>query len=423
MSFRQWDINLKVRLLGEAFVQISFWTVFPFLAIYFAETMGVTTASVLLMLSQIIAVAFGLFGGFFADHFGRKQMMLIAIVGEVIGYGIFAIASHPGIDSAIIGFIGFTVASLFSNIYQPAAQAMVADVVEPKNRSYVFSVFYMMTNIAVVIGPLIGAVFFTNHRFWLLIIVTCGASLLFLLLFLFSHETMPAETADSKKPLTLKQVLSGQFADYRVIFTDQVLLLFILAGILISQTFMQLDLFIPIHITETVDEAALFSLGNMAVTLSATELFGLVVAINGGIVALCTVLVTKWMMRYQEKYVFAGSSILYGLSILLMGLFPYPWMYIVSIIIFSLAELMTVGIAQNFVSIIAPEHQRAMYFSAAQLRFSIGRVLAPLSITLTGLIGSRETTYILAFIAFLSALIYLLMYRLYAKKAMKAASI
>ena len=98
-------------------------------------------------------------------------------------------------------------------------------------------------------------------------------------------------------------------------------------------------------------------------------------------------------------------------------------MYIVSIIIFSLAELMTVGIAQNFVSVIAPKHQRAMYFSAAQLRFSIGRVLAPLSITLTGLIGSRETTYILAVVAFLSAGIYLLMYRLYAKNEMKEVSI
>ena len=423
MKIRHWDINLKIRLLGEAFVQISFWTVFPFLAIYFAETMGVTTASVLLMLSQIIAVAFGLFGGFFADHFGRRRMMLIAIAGEVIGYGIFALASHPGIDSAIIGFIGFTIASLFSNIYQPAAQAMVADVVESQHRSYVFSVFYMMTNIAVVLGPLIGAIFFTNHRFWLLVIVTCGASLLFLLLFLFSHETLPEEAGVSKKPLTIKQVLRGQLADYRIIFNDRVLLLFILAGILISQTFMQLDLFIPIHITETVDEATLFSIGNVIVTLNATELFGLVVAINGGIVALCTVLVTKWMMTYQEKYVFAGSSILYGISILLMGLYPYPWMYMVSIVIFSLAELMTVGIAQNFVSTIAPKHQRAMYFSAAQLRFSIGRVLAPLSITLTGLIGSRETTYILAFVAFVSAIIYLLMYRLYAKKEMKAVSI
>ena len=397
--------------------------VFPFLAIYFAETMGVTTASALLMLSQIIAVACGLFGGFFADHFGRRRMMLIAIAGEMIGYGIFAMASHPAINSAMIGFLGFTIASLFSNIYQPAAQAMVADVVESKNRSYVFSVFYMMTNIAVVVGPLLGAIFFTNHRFWLLVIVTCGASLLFLLLLLFSHETLPEGAASNKKSLTLKQVIKGQAADYGVIFTDRVLLLFILAGILISQTFMQLDLFIPIHINETVDTATLLSIGDFVVTLSATELFGVVIAINGGIVALCTVFVTKWMIRYPEKYVFAASSILYGLSILLMGLFPYPWMYIVSIAIFSLAELMTVGIAQNFVSTIAPIHQRAMYFSAAQLRFSIGRVLAPLSITLTGLIGSRETTYILAFIAFISAIIYLIMYRLYAKTAMKEASI
>ena len=423
MSIRHWDTNLKVRLLGEAFVQIAFWMVFPFLAIYFAETMGITTASALLMLSQVIAVVCGLFGGFFADHFGRRRMMLLAIGGEAMGYGIFALASHPAIDSAMFGFIGFTIASLFSNIYQPAAQAMVADVVEPKNRSYVFSIFYMMTNIAVVVGPIIGAIFFTNHRFWLLVIVTCGAIFLFLLLYFFSRETIPDREAATSKSLSFKQVVKGQFADYRVIFTDRVLLLFILAGILVSQTFMQLDLFIPIHITETVDEATLLSLGNLIVSLNATELFGFVVALNGGIVALCTVLVTKWMMTYREKYVFAGSSILYGISILLMGLFPYPWMYIVSIIIFSLAELMTVGIAQNFVSVIAPKHQRAMYFSAAQLRFSIGRVLAPLSITLTGLIGSRETTYILAVVAFLSAGIYLLMYRLYAKNEMKEVSI
>lgn len=423
MRIRDWDINLKIRLLGEAFVQIAFWMVFPFLAIYFAEKMGVTTASALLMLSQVVAVIGGLFGGFFADHFGRRRMMLIAIAGEVAGYGIFALASHPAIDSVIIGFTGFTIASLFSNIYQPAAQAMVADVVESKNRSYVFSVFYMMTNIAVVVGPIFGAIFFTNHRFWLLVMVTCGASFLFLLLYFFSRETIPDRAETTHYPHSLKQVIKGQFSGYGVIFTDRVLLLFILAGILVSQTFMQLDLFIPIHITETVNQASLLSLGNVQISLNATELFGLVVALNGGIVALCTVLVTKWMMTYREKYVFAGSSILYGISILLMGIFPYPWMYIVSIIIFSLAELMTVGIAQNFVSVIAPKHQRAMYFSAAQLRFSIGRVLAPLSITLTGLIGSRETTYILAFVAFLSAGIYLFMYRLYAKKGIKEVSI
>ena len=162
--------------------------------------------------------------------------------------------------------------------------------------------------------------------------------------------------------------------------------------------------------------ATLFQIGNWSFTVNATELFGLIIAINGGMVALLTVSVTKWMMNYSEKFSFACSSILYGLSILVMGLIPHPWVYIVCIIIFSLAELMTVGIQQNFVTQIAPSHQRGMYFSAAQLRFSIGRVLAPLSITITAFFGTKITSLLLAFIALIAAVIYMNMYSMYQKQ-------
>ena len=418
MKFKQWDINLKIRLIGEAFVQISFWTVFPFLAIYFANSFGSGTASFLLMFSQILAVICGLFGGFFADRYGRRRMMLIAILGETVGYGIFALASFDKLDSAMLGFIGFTLASLFSSLYQPAAQAMIADVVESKHRSYVFSVFYMMTNIAVVIGPLIGSVFFIQHRFELLLFVTMGAGLLFILLYSFSHETAPIMVSAKNSEVgtfSLKNVILQQVKDYRIIFKDPILLLFIIAGVLVSQTFMQLDLFIPLHITESIDQATLFRIGDWSFTVNATELFGLIVAINGGMVALLTVSITKLMMNYSEKFSFACSSVLYGVSILVMGLFPHAWVYILCIIIFSLAELMTVGIQQNFVTNIAPSHQRGMYFSAAQLRFSIGRVLAPLSITITAFFGSKITAFILALIALLAAFIYIKMYNMYQK--------
>ena len=419
MPFKQWDINLKVRLIGEAFVQISFWTVFPFLAIYFTNSFGSGTASLLLIFSQILAVVCGLFGGFFADRYGRRRMMLIAILGETIGYGIFALASFKQLDSAIIGFVGFTLASISSSFYQPAAQAMIADVVESKHRSYVFSVFYMMTNIAVVIGPLIGSVFFINHRFELLLFVTLGAGLLFFLLYKYSYETAPmvlSNNTEQTSKIGMKEVFVQQIRDYRIIFKDRILLLFIIAGVLVSQTFMQLDLFIPILLTETINSATLFQIGNWSFTVNATELFGLIIAINGGMVALLTVSVTKWMMNYSEKFSFACSSILYGLSILVMGLIPHPWVYIVCIIIFSLAELMTVGIQQNFVTQIAPSHQRGMYFSAAQLRFSIGRVLAPLSITITAFFGTKITSFILAFIALVAAFIYMNMYSMYQKQ-------
>lgn len=416
MRFRDWDINLKVRLIGEAFVQISFWMIFPFLTIYFSESFGRGITSILLMISQIIAVICGLFGGYFADQYGRRRMMLIAVSGEAVGYGIFAIASIPSLDSPILGFIGFTVASLFSNFYYPAAQAMIADVVDSKHRSYVFSIFYMMVNIAVVIGPLLGAIFFTHYRFELLLMVTFGAVLLFVLLFKYSHETAPRvvkQVDRTKKQDNWMEVLAQQIKDYRIIFKDRILLLFIIGGILLAQIFMQLDLFIPIHLTDTIDQATLIHWGDFNWTVNGTELFGVVIAINGAMVATLTVLVTKAMNKYSDKLAFVGSALLYGLSILLMGIFPFAWMYIFCIVLFSFAELMTVGIQQNFISELAPDNQRAMYFSAAQMRQSIGRVIAPFSITLSALIGSRLTTIFLALTAITAAFIYIKMYHLY----------
>lgn len=56
--------------------------------------------------------------------------------------------------------------------YQPASQAMIADVVKPEHRSHVYSVFYMMINIAVVIGPIIGAVVFHDFTVETLLAIT-----------------------------------------------------------------------------------------------------------------------------------------------------------------------------------------------------------------------------------------------------------
>lgn len=417
MKIRDWDINLKIRLLGEAFLSIFFWMVFPFLTVYFSESFGRGLTSILLMVSQVIAVFCGLFGGYFADHFGRRKMMLIAVAGEVIGYGLFAVASLPIFHSPVLGFIGFSLASLFSNFYYPAGQAMIADVVEEKYRSYVFSVFYMMTNIAVVIGPLIGSFFFEKYRFELLSIVTFACMILFVLLFRYAHETAPeSQTSTASQSISWKQVAKSQVKDYSIILTDKVFFLFIIAGILLSQTFMQLDLFIPLKINDTIETATLLSIGQFQWTVTNSNLFSLVLAINGGMVATLTVIATKIMMNYKESTAFISSAMIYGVSILLFGVFRNPWIYIFSIVLFTVAELLTVGIQQNFVSMLAPEDKRAMYFSAAQLRMNLGRVIAPISITLGAWLGYSATAVILAIFCFLAAWIYGKMYKIFSEK-------
>ncbi|MBA3926921.1 MDR family MFS transporter [Listeria rustica] len=415
MKFKTWDINLKVRLFGEALLDISFWAVFPFLTIYFSDSIGRQTTSLLLILSQALSVITALLGGYFADTYGRKRMMSISVIGEGAGFLIFAIAATTMFHSPYIAFFGFMIASIFMSFYQPASQAMIADVVKPEHRSHVYSIFYMMINIAVVIGPIIGALVFNNYTSQTLLAIVLADLLLLILLTKFGHETAPMaldkELRKAQREKKIGTVLMEQLRNYKLIFKDKVFFLYIIAGVIISQSFMQLDLLFPLYITEVIGDSSIFS-----IQLTGEQLFGFIVSINGFCVALLTVFFTRMMSRYREKLVFMNSSFLYGIAILLFGIATGPWGAILAIILFSFAELMTVGIQQNFVAKIAPDDKRAMYFSAAGLRYTFGKVIAPLAITLSTLVGYFATFATIAVLAVISGFIYFYMYSLYEKQ-------
>ena len=51
---------------------------------------------------------------------------------------------------------------------------------------------------------------------------------------------------------------SAPMKDYGIIFRDKTFLLFIIAGVLAAQTFMQLDLLLPVYMKEFVQNQTLF---------------------------------------------------------------------------------------------------------------------------------------------------------------------
>jgi MFS family permease len=418
MRIRDWDSNLKVRLFSEALINITFWMFFPFLTIYFAEEFGKSKAGFLLVFSQIFSVIANLMGGYCADRFGRKRMMVLSAIGQGLSFLVFAAASSPWLQSPWIGFIAFAFAGVFGSFYWPASQAMVADVVKEEDRSNVFAIFYTSINVAVVAGPILGAIFYVNYRFQLLLFAGFACILVGFILAKWTRETAPVQKEDTLlADRKWYYFLQNQLKDYTLIFKDKTFLLFIIAGVLAGQTFMQLDLLIPVYLKDVVHNQSLFSVGNWSFTVSGERAFGIVLAENGLVVVLLTVFVTKWMTIYKERNVFVLSSVIYAISMVLFSQTHWIWGFIFAMFIFTFAELMGVGIQQSFVSKLAPEHMRGQYFAAASLRFTISRTIAPLSIPLTVLIGYDWSFLLLGLLALASAGLYWLMFHSFEKKA------
>jgi DHA1 family multidrug resistance protein B-like MFS transporter len=233
------------------------------------------------------------------------------------------------------------------------------------------------------------------------------------------RETVPFYSIESDGSMKWYQFLREQIRSYGIIIRDKTFLLFIVAGILVGQTMMQLDLLIPVYTKEVVEKQTLFSIGDYSVLLSGEKAFGLLISENGLLVALFTVWVTKWMSHYRERSVFIWSSIIYGISIMMFGQTTNIWGLIIAMAVFTFAELMTAGIQQTFISKLAPEEMRGQYFAAASLRWTIGRTIAPLSITITVWLSYQWTFLILSVLAFFSAFIYSIMFQRFEKQQAK----
>ncbi|WP_270182430.1 MDR family MFS transporter [Alkalihalobacillus sp. CinArs1] len=411
MKLRDWDRNLKIRLFGEGMINVLFWMFFPFMAIYFSDSFGKGMAGLLLVLSQVFGVLANLVGGYCADKYGRKRMMVIAAYGQGITFLLFAYANSPWLDSPMLTFISFSILGIFGALYWPASHAMVADVVDEKDRNTVFAVFYTALNISVVVGPILGGIFFFQYRFGLLLTAAIVSFGIAVVISTFIRETAP-EQMDKKlvKDSSTKWYgfMKEQLRDYKVIVQDRVFLLFILAGIFVAQTFMQLDLLIAVYLSESVPEqSVLFN-----IQADGKQIFGWLIAENGLLVALLTVYMTTRMNHFKEKTVFIASCFIYTFSMLVFGFTTHVWVLVFAMFLFTMAELMVVGIQEGFVSRLAPEHMRGQYFAAASLRFTIGRTIAPLAIPLTALVGFTWTFSIIGLLAIIAALLYYVMFRL-----------
>ncbi|SFS96123.1 Predicted arabinose efflux permease, MFS family [Marininema halotolerans] len=398
---------MRWRLAGEFIQNMIFWCIFPFMALILTQWIGVSKAGLYLALSQVFAVIAGLIGGTLADRWGRKSVMTLTSLGFVVALVIFLVGSW--FQSVVLYWSAFTLLSVCNALYVPASRAMVSDLVPIHERNQVYARFYTFFNIAVISGPIIGSlVFFRYPLPFFSVAVVLGWVIVWITLL---KTTETRQLQDNALPGERKSFWSDNLSAYRQVVKDPVLFLFILSGVFVAQAFMQLEILFPLMVKERL------AVGTFAGwEIQANDFFAWMLSLNGILVVLFTSGMAKWMKSMPQKWVFIISSWLYGLSILVFAESKGYMIVIIGIVIFTLAELMIVSVQEGFVSEIAPDDRRGTYFAAAQLRFVLGRLIAPQFLILLPLLGMKGTLLVIALFPMVSGFLYGGMFSLWTKK-------
>ena len=162
--------------------------VVPFLTIYIGERMGlgVRFATAAMGVYGLGAIIGTVVGGHLADQLGRRIVMLLALSGSAAILIVYSfLGSAVGILVATLCF------AVVGETYRPAAQAMVADLVEPAKRPHAYALIYVSINLGFAIGPLVGGLL-AQYSFQWLFWGDAGTSFIFALIILFTiRETLP----------------------------------------------------------------------------------------------------------------------------------------------------------------------------------------------------------------------------------------
>ncbi|WP_107839201.1 MDR family MFS transporter [Metasolibacillus meyeri] len=391
-----WDTSLKIRLGGETLFHLFYWMYFPFIAIYFSQSLGKGWTGLLMMLPPVISLVAGMVGGSLTDRLGRRTMMLWGTAMRCTMFVLFA--SSPFIWLDYMAFLGITIGT---SIYKPASDAMVADLVPAIYKKEVFAAFLTGSNIGAVIGPILGAWLFFNYRE--LLLWGCALILIIYFLFILIKVKESAPISNEKMPISVVAECKSCVA----ILKDRLFACYLVAGIFSVIAIMQLDLYLAIYVFEYVPTQTIWS----RLTLSSQEILGWMLGINDCMFVLFVLPTAIWLKKWTDRNVFIFSCLLAGIGIFLVGFTTSFWMLLIWTVVFTFGEIIRAPVLYNFVSEYAPVNARGQYMVASNMQFTIGHFLAPMTVTLSAWLSPIFIFGGILLCAFISMLLYMMLYK------------
>ncbi|MER7912723.1 MFS transporter [Streptomyces sp. NPDC096068] len=323
------------------------YLVTPFL-VFFLASRGVTGPDTSYVLGALGAghLLGPAVGGVLADRVGRRPTMLIGLTGTAAAQGALFLA--PGVwtmaaAALLISAAGSTVS--------PAAYALLADAVDGGRRRRAYALFGWGVNIGTAVGGVLGG-YLAAHGYWLLFVVDAGAMLLYALV-------VTVRVKEPERPAGGERAEKG--IGYGVVLKDRLALL--------TLPLLGIQLFVY-SLTEVALPLAIHDSG------LSPAVYGAMAAVNAVLVVALQPYATARLARLPRLAVQSAGGALIAVGVALTGLADGVVGYTVSVVVWSLGEVVVAGIAASVVADLAPAHARGRYQGAFGWTWGVARFAA-----------------------------------------------
>ncbi len=362
---------------------------YPFETIYMDHVLGVSVTAIGLILGITLfaTLPMQVVGGALCDRFGRRPILVVAIIGSMTLYIGLGLAQQLWLVVALIAFeAAFGWAQFIT-----ASNAMVADLTPLSRRAEAFSISRVALNAGITLGPLAAAPLIIRDPTFRLTFLVAGAvcGLFLIMVLALFRETRPPET----KRLSVASAFSG----YGLVLRDRRMLAFCLIALLPLFGFGQIWVTMPIMLGELHGVSA--------------QQWALLMVVYGASMATLQYPVIRVFSKYDHMWLMSLSAVFIGIGMGAAAFVPYPATY-ACILVMSLGIVLLIPISSTVVSNLSPAALRGRYMGMWTLVYMGGYALGPL---LGGWalarLGGRGAFAAIAAAAFLGAALFPLLRR------------
>lgn len=344
----------------EFFERGSYYGMMSVLSVYLVLSrneggLGFSKESVGAIKSVIVPMLYFLpiISGAIGDRYGYRKVLFFAFASMSLGY-FFA-----GLSTSYIAiFSSLLLVALGAGFFKPMISGTIAKVTDESNSSLGFGIFYWSINLGAFLFPLILVPWLKSISWsYIFFMAAIGTGwLIFLNLFVFKE---PVKEKNSK-PLT--QV----FAEMILVLKDYrfFLMLFIYSGFWVM--YFQVYDSVLWYLTEKVDMTPFNNivnsvLGNFMVHPDWKFEAEHVTAMNAGAIILLQILVSSLVRKTKVLPTMIFGIALGSLGMGMLAIAPNAWIFMASMFVFTLGEMIAHPKFISYVGLIAPPDKKAVY--------------------------------------------------------------